>query len=109
MLRTAFKLVAAGIVLFLAYKAAHVYALFQFADHMRECLPASGVCRMAETNAPNLEIERAFGVALSCASQQQTSVESVFLPIPKHDSTAAASSSDSLSEICRAWGKPSRR
>lgn len=109
MLRIAFKLVAFGVVLFLAYKAAYAYALFQFADHMRECLPASGVCRMVEVNAADPKIGRAMGEALSCAKQKQGAVESVFLHVPKHESTGGISSSDSkgLSEMCRVWGKPS--
>jgi len=105
MLRIVFTLALVGIALFLGYKAASIYSLVQFADHMRKCLPASAVCRMADLKVPRREIEVAMAETLSCARTKQTAVEAVFLRIPKADSANAAASTDykGLLEMCRDW------
>ena len=110
MLRTVFKLVATGIFLFLAYKAASAYSLFKFADHMRECLPPSGVCPMIESTAPRQEVDAAMGEALSCSRKRQTAVESVFLTIPKLHTSSSSSQTDyeGLREMCKDWSRPSQ-
>ena len=110
MLRTIIRLVIAGVVLFGAYKVMSIYALFQFADHMRECLPSSGTCRMVELKASRQEVEVAMGQSLSCARERQSAVESAFLSIPK---TEPANSSDStdyngLLQMCNDWGNTSQ-
>ena len=110
MLRTAIKLIAGAILLFVAYKAAATYSLFRFADHMRDCLPASGVCRLAEVKAPRQDLEAAMGQALSCARDRQTTVESMFLAIPKTDRTDTTSATDyqGLLEVCKGWAQTSQ-
>ena len=110
MLKTIFKLVAIGIFLFLAYKAASAYSLFKFADHMRECLPPSGVCSMVELRAPRQEIEAAMSQALSCSRKRQTAVESVFLSIPQSHTSSSSSQADytGLLEMCKDWSRPSQ-
>ncbi len=105
MLRTIVKLVIAGVVLFGAYKAASIYSLFQFAEHMHECLPKSGVCRMAEVKAQPQEIEVAMAEALSCARKRQTALEAVFLRIPKAEPSSSSEVIDynGLLEMCKDW------
>lgn len=107
-MRTAFKLIAVAIVLFLAYKAASVYAIVKFADYMRECLPESGTCQLVKERAPDQEVEVALKVALACARQKQPAVEAVFLPIPRGESTKPGQPDDSqsLRPMCDDWGKP---
>ena len=110
MLRTIIKLVIAGVVLIGAYKVMSIYSLFQFADHMRECLPTSGVCRMVELKASRQEIEVAMGQSLSCARKRQSAVESVFLSIPKteHTNSSGSTDYDGLLEMCKDWANSSQ-
>jgi hypothetical protein len=103
MLVTLFKFALAAIAVFLAYKAASIYALFQFADHLRACLPPSGVCRLAEADAPGPKLEAAMSEALSCVRQRQTRVEATFLRIPDNEGAASSSSADhaAVLAMCR--------
>lgn len=107
MLSTLLKIIAAVGVVFLAYKAASIYALLQFADHMRECMPASGVCRLAERKAPREQIEAAMEEALSCARRKQSRIEALLFVIPKSDAPGTSTSSDdkALAEMCNDWGR----
>jgi len=111
MLRTLFKFTLAAITLFLIYKAASIYSLFQFADHLRVCLPPSGVCGLAEANAPRQKLEGAMVEALSCVRKRQTLIEATFLRIPDHENTSSPSSTDgnAMLEMCRDLVGPGRK
>lgn len=80
MLRSLLKLALVGVLLFAAYRAASTYYLFRLMDHFAACYPQSGMCSLAEQNAPAARVEQAAQEAMSCVSRRQGTLEAFFHP-----------------------------
>jgi hypothetical protein len=89
-MKKALKLIGLIAIIFLAYKAAHVYATVKWSIYVVDCAEKLELCSLGKQRASVSQITGVVDNLYSCVAKRQPFVESLLVPLPK--SHAAISS-----------------